>query len=228
MNTAVIIPIKQFSNVKQRLSVILSEEERGGLARAMLKDVLTAASLCQYVDEIFLVSRDSSVQDIALEFDVQVIREPEQADLIGSVVHAAAVLEQKGFARMLFLPGDVPLVTPDELDAMCDGHSLSPMMRIVPASDLLGTNGLLVSPPTAMAFSFGPDSFRKHLKVAEVASLRSEVVQVPGLGLDLDTPDDLIELSDRLAIGEMASHTLAFMTDNALGERLASWQEDSP
>ena len=227
MNTAAIIPIKAFANVKQRLSALLNEAERAALAEAMLKDVLIALGLCQYVDEVFLVSRDRAVHDIALEFDVQVIHEPEQADLIGSVTYAASVLEDRGYDRMLFLPGDVPLVTPDELDAICDGVSDPPMIRITPASDLFGTNGLLVSPPAAIRFSFGPDSFRKHLEVAEQDSVRSEVIQLPGLGLDLDTPEDLIQLCDRLAIGETASHTLVFMTDNAMSDRLSAWQKDS-
>ena len=42
---------------------------------------------------------------------------------------------------MLFLPGDVPLVTTDELDAVLDSRMEPPMIRIVPASDLMGTNG---------------------------------------------------------------------------------------
>ncbi|MGA1758609.1 MAG: hypothetical protein ACO391_12750, partial [Pseudomonadales bacterium] len=57
MNTAAIIPIKAFANVKQRLSALLNEMERAALAEAMLKDVLTAVGLCQHVDEVFLVSR---------------------------------------------------------------------------------------------------------------------------------------------------------------------------
>ena len=101
------------------------------------------------------------------------------------------------------------------------------MIRIVPASDLMGTNGLAVAPPSGLTFSFGPDSFRRHLSLASEAGLKAEVLKLPGLGLDIDTPQDLIELNERLAIGETASHTQAFVMENGLGERLHAWQKDS-
>ncbi|MEL0288021.1 MAG: hypothetical protein VXA34_05070, partial [Gammaproteobacteria bacterium] len=143
------------------------------------------------------------------------------------VQHAGTVLAGKGADRMLFLPGDVPLVTTDELDAVLDSRMEPPMIRIVPASDLMGTNGLAVAPPSGLTFSFGPDSFRRHLSLASEAGLKAEVLKLPGLGLDIDTPQDLIELNERLAIGETASHTQVFVMENGLGERLHAWQKDS-
>ena len=56
--------------------------------------------------------------------------------------------------------------------------------------------------------------------MASEAGLKAEVLKLPGLGLDIDTPQDLIELNERLAIGETASHTQAFVMENGLGERL--------
>ena len=80
---------------------------------------------------------------------------------------------------MLFLPGDVPLVTTDELDAVLDSRMEPPMIRIVPAADLMGTNGLAVAPPSGLTFSFGPDSFGDISAWPARQGLKAEVLKLP-------------------------------------------------
>jgi 2-phospho-L-lactate guanylyltransferase (CobY/MobA/RfbA family) len=46
--------------------------------------------------------------------------------------------------------------------------------------------------------SFGPDSLSRHVRLAEEAGLRFAVKEVPSLGHDVDTPDDLTALADAL------------------------------
>jgi 2-phospho-L-lactate guanylyltransferase len=59
-----------------------------------------------------------------------------------------------------------------------------------------------------LAPSFGPDSRRRHMADAEAAGVPAEVVEVPSLALDVDTPDDLEALQRRLAgIHGGAAHT---------------------
>jgi 2-phospho-L-lactate guanylyltransferase len=61
-----------------------------------------------------------------------------------------------------------------------------------------GTNVLLVSPPDAIPFAFGPDSHAAHLAAAE--TLGAVVVEIGSpLALDLDLPEDLI-LAEELGL----------------------------
>ena len=68
-------------------------------------------------------------------------------------------------------------------------------MTIVPAYDELGSNCIALSPPTAVPLSFGPNSYFPHLETARKLGLAMQTTKLPGLGLDIDTPEDLLELS---------------------------------
>jgi 2-phospho-L-lactate guanylyltransferase len=74
----------------------------------------------------------------------------------------------------------------------------------VPDRHDTGTNGLLLTPPDAIAPSFGPGSFRRHRALADGAGALCQVQRPPSLLLDIDTGEDLAVLRERLA-GEAGS-----------------------
>jgi len=94
----------------------------------------------------------------------------------------------------LMLPADIPLVTVSEIRTVIKIHENSPMITIVPAKDNLGSNCIALSPPTAMPLSFGPNSYFPHIKKARNLGLKIHSVLLPGISLDIDTPEDLKEL----------------------------------
>ena len=57
-----------------------------------------------------------------------------------------------------------------------------------------GTNGLFLSPADAIGPAFGPGSCERHLDRARRAGYEAELLDIPSLALDLDTPDDLAAL----------------------------------
>jgi 2-phospho-L-lactate guanylyltransferase (CobY/MobA/RfbA family) len=59
----------------------------------------------------------------------------------------------------------------------------------------------VLSPPDAIAPSFGPGSLKRHLEAAGAAGASSPVVEIPTLMLDVDTGADLSALMDALASG---------------------------
>jgi 2-phospho-L-lactate guanylyltransferase len=65
---------------------------------------------------------------------------------------------------------------------------------IVPDRHGSGTNALLLSPPDVVAPSFGAGSFARHAARARAAGAMVQVCELPSLGLDVDTPDDLAAL----------------------------------
>ena len=88
------------------------------------------------------------------------------------------------------MPGDVPCVTADELRQLAEGvREGAPVL--VPSRSGLGTNGVALAPPDAMALTFGEPSFARHLETARQRGLIPRVLTLPGLGLDVDAPEDL-------------------------------------
>ena len=54
-----------------------------------------------------------------------------------------------------------------------------------------GTNALLLAPADALEPSFGePTSSQVHLSRAVAAELEAVIVDLPGVALDVDTPED--------------------------------------
>lgn len=218
MTTTAIIPIKQLKNAKQRLAPVLNAQERNSLFQMMVEDVLTTVEACTMVDEILIVTDDAVVSELALRYGASTLSEPEVPGLIPAVTQAGKHLGANGVGVMLFLPGDVPLVTPQELEVVLDGFGRSdePEFLIVPASDLGGSNCIACSPADCMEYEFGEDSFRRHLAVARKLGIEPVVVKLPGLGLDVDTPEDLHELAIRLDESKIESHTHRYLRESGI------------
>jgi 2-phospho-L-lactate guanylyltransferase len=235
MTTTAVIPIKQLEDAKQRLSGLLNLDERKRLFQAMVEDVLTAVEACTYIDRIVVVTDDQTVAELARGFGAEIRPEPDSPGLIEAVTETGKQLAAEGVSCMLFLPGDVPLVTPEELEVVLEGFGISdkPEFMIVPASDLGGSNCVACSPPDCMSFAFGVDSFRKHLGVAKDRGINPQVAKLPGIGLDIDTPSDVNELMvevERNSQGQGGStvyNTVRFLLEIGIKQRLEEALADS-
>ncbi len=218
MNTTAVIPIKQLNDAKKRLADHLSSEQRQSKSQVMFEDVLEAVTSCDRIGEVVVVTNDESVAAIAAAFSARVLPEPDTRGLIAAVSHAAALLSTEGVNSMVFLPGDVPLVSVDELEVVLDGFGMRdhPELLIVPADDLGGSNCVACSPPNCIEFKFGEDSFRKHLRESESKGVDTSIARLPGIGLDVDTPDDLAQLSQILSQQNTQTHTFKFLVQSGL------------
>ena len=78
-----------------------------------------------------------------------------------------------------------------EIERLLAGHGEGPGFSIVPAHDGRGSNAIVMTPPNAVTLSFGNDSFLPHLDSARSAGLTPRVLRLPGIGLDIDNPEDL-------------------------------------
>ena len=123
---------------------------------------------------------------------------------------------------MVFLPADIPLVSVEELEVVTDGAGQSgePEFMIVPARDLGGSNCVVASPPDCVEFGFGEDSFRRHLRLAKMSEVEPQVAKLPGIGLDVDTPEDLVDLAKTIEEKSLQTHTSRFLTEHGVLETL--------
>jgi 2-phospho-L-lactate/phosphoenolpyruvate guanylyltransferase len=85
---------------------------------------------------------------------------------------------------------------------------------VVPDRHGTGTNALLLSPPNVIEPSFGPGSLERHLAAARAAAVPHDTAAPATLTLDVDTPEDLTELSTLLE----SQHGRAQMTRGALAQ----------
>lgn len=222
MTTVAVIPVKQLADVKQRLQGMLSADLRRDLVRAMFADVLEAVTTCDRIDRVIVVTGDVEVAAIAHEFGAEVRPEPAPSGLIEAVAETGRQLAQESVGTMVFLPADVPLVTVEELEVVLDGFGQSgeAELMIVPAHDLGGSNCMACSPPDCMIFGFGEDSFRRHLKIAAERGVSTSVAKLPGLGLDVDTPDDLYEVAVSLRDRALYTNTHRFLNESGIMDGL--------
>lgn len=204
-----VLPIKDISAAKQRLGTVLTPEERKSLFRAMLQDVVTAIGSARGLDGLAIVSGDPEGIALARTLGALLIAEDVNRGQSSAVGSAVSTLMAKGVRRMLTIPGDVPLVTPGEIDAVCRSLSAEPAMIIVPDRSDRGSNCIAISPPDAIPYSFGTHSLKGHLEAARERNLTVNIMRLPGLGLDIDGPDDLISLIDSDADTKARSFLLA-------------------
>ena len=198
MRTLAILPIKSFSQAKQRLRAELSDSDRRALVDAMFSDVLVALRRVPALESIIVVSGDHVAQRIAEGYGATIVEDEERGHNWAANKGIVAAVEN-GIERALLVPGDCPLMDPKELEELLAHPAGERSALIVPDRHGTGTNALLLAPPDVLAPSFGPDSRRRHLADASVAGVPAEVVEVPGLSLDVDTPEDLDALVKRLA-----------------------------
>ena len=199
MRTLTILPVKSFGRAKQRLQGGLDPELRELLAEAMFRDVLDALKATEEVDAVVVVTAGEIASAIAREHAVRVLNDREQGHNAAATIGIEAALED-GYERALLVPGDCPALDPEELDVLLARPVAPPSALIVPDRHGTGTNALLLTPPGALAPSFGPGSRERHAELAHAAGTHAEVVEVPSLALDVDTPEDLAALvaaSDR-------------------------------
>jgi 2-phospho-L-lactate/phosphoenolpyruvate guanylyltransferase len=184
------VPVKEFADAKQRLASLLAPEQRQALAAAMLEDVL-AALVNSPVAGIMVNTVDPIAGELARRYGARVVIDGARDGHTGAVMAMARILGGEGREGMLTVPGDIPRVTSAEIAAIIEARRPSPSVTIVPAHDERGSNAALCLPPSVMQLRFGDDSFLPHLASVRALGIEPVIVRLPGIGLDIDQPQDL-------------------------------------
>jgi 2-phospho-L-lactate guanylyltransferase len=199
-----IIPVKRFGAAKQRLLDRLDRPERAAVVKAMLADVLNALEATGLVERVILVTGEGRAERLALQHakrsttPLEVLQDPSdrghsEAATLG-IIRALSL----GATCTALLPGDCPLLDPEELDGAL-GRMHEGRVAVIPDRHGTGTNGLLLAPGDAIGPAFGEGSAERHRDRAGRAGYEVATEALDSLALDLDTPDDLAALAAELA-----------------------------
>ncbi|HEY7043429.1 MAG TPA: 2-phospho-L-lactate guanylyltransferase [Nocardioidaceae bacterium] len=198
---SVIVPVKQTTLGKSRLTG-LADDERRALAVAFALDTVAAAVAADGVRRVVVVTNDPGA-DAFLELGAEVLADVPDAGLNPAIVHGAhQVAAQDVTTGLVALTADLPALTPEVLSAAL---AASPAPRwFVP--DALGSGTtLLAAERERLAPAFGSRSRQAH---RDSGAVELDMAGLHRLRQDVDTAADLWG-AVRLGVGAHTSAVLA-------------------
>lgn len=164
---------------KSRLAAVLSPRQRAELAEQLVRHVLDTVAASNFFSEIeLLTSERPGWWHGAFQRDG------------GSGLNAeiARWRNLAGDKPCLIIHGDLPLLQTEDLAELCKAAS-NAGIAIAPDRHMTGTNAIALKEFTPLDFLFGEGSFAAHVAQHQNAT----IVRSPGLALDIDLPEDLVE-----------------------------------
>jgi 2-phospho-L-lactate guanylyltransferase len=198
-----IVPVKPMRLGKSRLSDVLSEEDRANLNRQLLAHTVDTLKSIPEIEHVLVVSRDMAALALAREHGARTVQEDGAPHLNVALTRATFVAKAYNTHGVLVLPADLPLISPQDIQAMLDHAYDPPVVVVAPDRRREGTNALLIAPPGLIKYEFGKNSFEHHCQLAQQAGARLEICNLPSLAFDVDWPEDLELLKQQM---EMLYH----------------------
>lgn len=184
-----LIPVKALSEVKSRLAPHLTIYQREELVLTMLNHVIQTLLDSPKLERVSVVSPDQRVLDYSHMWGAHTLLEEQRGH--NPALQAAAKREiAEGTTALLTISADLPLLQTSDIERMLLASQHSSVV-LAPSQEGTGTNAILMRPPLAVPYVFGPDSLQRYQQEAERRELLTTQVKRPGLSLDVDTLKDL-------------------------------------
>ncbi len=189
-----VVPVKDLQGTKSRLAPVLDPAARAGLTLYMMGRVVSRL-LEAGVEEVCVVSPDPIVLDQAKGRGAVPLIQKSRG-LNPALGEGRSWAVERGASALLVLPADLPLIEADDVRAVLSEAAGGPAVVIAPDGARSGTNALLLHPPDALPFLFGPGSFEAHLRAARDGGFAVRVCENEHLAFDLDTAGDLAKYKE--------------------------------
>ncbi|MGW8565934.1 2-phospho-L-lactate guanylyltransferase [Isoptericola sp. NPDC055881] len=228
-----VVPLRDGVSGKSRLAAALDPAARRRLVAALARHVVAVLRASAGVDGVLVVTADavfaretlglpdqggSSGSERQLRLprgtgtaapvapDVEVVAQPpDRPGLNAALDVGRETAVERGAARLLVAHADLPLLAPDDVEALLAAAADGATGVVATDRHLAGTNLLALPADVPFTFRFGEGSRAAHVEEAARAGLRPVVVRRTGTAVDLDTVDDWSELPravrDRLRRG---------------------------
>jgi 2-phospho-L-lactate guanylyltransferase len=186
----IVVPHRGLEAAKTRLAPVLSPAARADLSRELLTRVLHAVGEAAGARCALVITPDDRLREVTEPLGVRLLVQHGMG-LNSGLEEARRLALDERVDVLAVLHGDLPMLTSADIRALLAAVPPPPGVAIAPDRAGTGTNGLAIRPPSAIPFRFGAGSFAAHAAAAADAGASLAVVRRPGLGFDLDTPDDL-------------------------------------
>ncbi|MCF2134407.1 MULTISPECIES: 2-phospho-L-lactate guanylyltransferase [Burkholderiaceae] len=185
-----VVPLKAPECAKTRLAGVLSHAARQALFFSMASHVIGTLRASPRIASLLVVTPSESTAEMARAAGAEILWGPPDEGMANACSRAMAHIAAAGGERVMFVPGDLPLLD----EAAIDMLSRAPVDAIgmAPNRDGHGTNGLICRPGAIPLFFSGP-SFSAHQNAARRAGIDVWVVRSREWALDVDLPADLEE-----------------------------------
>ena len=192
MKYRALIPVKSLKMAKSRLAPYVSQTQREILVLDMLHHVLCVLLDSELFERVSVVSADDRVLEQAEKWGAQSLIEEQRGH--NQALHGAALrVKADGVTALLTISADLPLLSIQETRSLLE-QSVRHDIVLAASRDGTGTNAILVRPPLAVPYVFGPDSLHRYVKAARQRHLSHKIYHSIGTSFDVDTIDDLHEL----------------------------------
>ncbi|MGD9538815.1 MAG: 2-phospho-L-lactate guanylyltransferase [Alphaproteobacteria bacterium] len=192
---AIVVPVKDPAAAKSRLAPILSDEARRELATVLFRETLRFFRTAFAATPLVVVTDGAAFAGEAAEAGATVLRD-RGSGLTAAVALATAWTTAHGFRSQLVIPSDIGALRRDEVARLIERPREAPSVVLCPSADEGGTNALLTTPPDAVPIWYGVGSFERFRREAAARDIPADVLRLPNLALDLDTPEDVKRFLD--------------------------------
>ena len=186
----VVVPVRGIADGKSRLATVLDAPARARFNEWLVTRTLTTLRAWRgSLDACSVVSACGQARELARSEGAEALREPVTAGLNAAAAFGSRHASERGYASVLILPCDLPLLDVNALDRfVCEAQHAD--VGIAPDESGAGTNALVVPAHAAFDFCFGADSCESHARAAAACGLTAIVHRAAQLAFDIDTPDD--------------------------------------
>ena len=155
----------------------------------MLHHVLHVLQDSELLEQITVVSADERVLEHAYQWGALALLEEQQGH--NPALEVAALREKAaGVTKLLTISADLPFLSTQEIRFLFK-QSVQHEVVLASSKEGTGTNAILVRPPLAVPYVFGPNSLLRFMEAARQRQLSYRIYNSNGLALDIDSIDDL-------------------------------------
>jgi len=199
-----VIPVNSLSSTKSRLRTVLNLQERQAFTLNILSRTIQTLKCLDKDQYILVLTPDDRVLSFVKGLRVIGLKE-EGKGLNPALGQATRWAIEQGFGAILILPCDIPLLNSEDIKTILRmGVEGERVVVIAPNKGRNGTNVLFVKPPGILKYSFGVNSFERHLQQAMAQNVKFEVYSSASAAFDLDTSEEYRLLLEKKHIRQKA------------------------
>ena len=196
-----VVPFKDAPFAKSRFHEHLEVTQRGLLAQAMLRDILSALNYSSRITGTVVCSSSAYVKE--LNYENTVLFEDHSSNLRTALTRACEFTKKQfNNPTICIVPADIPLVQSHDINELLKQHH---EVTVVPDAQQLGTNALVISPPIVFELVFDGQSFGPHLKNIRAVGIEPKIVQMSSFAIDIHHFEDLFDVIEKATCSQTAS-----------------------